>query len=181
MFFRMCLILFPLFLVCSFEMASLRSVTCFNSLPSFQKQQTQAVPFCELLANSEKYDQKIISTEAILIIYTQPQVDGGESFFYDQSCDKQDLYALASDTGTSPSSDPSIVTLLDKIVEKAQKNKKVARAKVTFTGQFLVAKAPQEGFGHLSWAKFKIARFQLSEVKEVPQSTPWPVSFRVKH
>lgn len=177
---RLCVTLCLLFVVCGYDRISSSPFSIHNSLPLLQKQ-PQLVSFCELLSNPEKYDQKTVSTEAILIIYTVAQVDGGESFFYEPSCDKQSSYILASGTDNSQSSDPSAVALLNIIVEKAKKKKRVARAKVTVTGKFFVAKTSQAGFGHLSWAKLKLDGVQLFSVREVSKPTPWPISFKLKH
>ncbi|MDX2033500.1 MAG: hypothetical protein SF339_22680 [Blastocatellia bacterium] len=149
-----------------------------SALSESLQQEPESLSFCELLKNSDRYDKKLITTEAILVVYTQPQVDGGESFFYDPACNRQNAFVLADGNNIPSRNDPAVISKLNRMIEKARKDKKIARVRVTITGHFFVALPPQDGFGHLSWAKFKIIRSQLSEIRTVSESTPWPDSMR---
>jgi hypothetical protein len=161
----------------------------FNTVGSFSQGGVNSMPgnqddplwvkFCDLVKNPSKYDQKVIATDAIEVSYTVPALDGTDSFLYHPECNAfKSFVLLVSGTPIDPNSGP--LKLKREIVSGASKKKQRARIRELIVGRFRVAKWPETGFGHLSWARFKLEVTGLERVEDVPNKVPWPDTFRTE-
>lgn len=137
------------------------------------------VKFCDLVNHPSKYDQKIVATEAIQVIYTIPALDGNESFLYCPECDTSGPYVLlVSGIPIDPSSEA--LKHENEIVARARKRKQPARVRALIVGRFHAAKWYETGYGHLGGARFKLEVTGLERVEEVADKTPWPSTFKAE-
>jgi hypothetical protein len=132
----------------------------------------EKVEFCSLVKNRKRYDQKLISTEAILVKSFGTRVDGGEPFLYSPNCVGSEhsvlWYRLQEE------SDPEVSKQHDKIFSESEKKSETGRAKVKVIGKFLVAKDGGPGFGHLDWARMMLDVVKVEKYEPAPSSAIWP-------
>ena len=132
----------------------------------------EKVEFCNLVKNPKSYDQKLISTDALLSETYQVLVDGGESFLYSPNCNGSEHFVLWNPSAEE--SDPEVVKQHDKVFSKAKKKLETGRAKVKVIGYFIVAKDGDPGFGHLSWARMMFNVIKVEKYEPVSSSAAWP-------
>lgn len=148
----------------------------YRSALSMQGQPLR-VRFCDLLRRPELYDQRLISVAAIEIKQIAPIVDGGDSYLYSPQCDNPKSYLLL-EADSAYERNSVALKKAARIISRARKQKhEQARFSVLLTGRFIVAKGTG-GFGHLDWARFKLTITRMESLKEVPEKTPWPLTFR---
>jgi len=121
------------------------------------------VDFCELVLNPYKYDKKQIRVKAVLLQSHAVSVDGGEPYFYFPNCLGDNKAIHIEDHKNHHKTDPEVVKSLQKLQEKRDKYGN-SRVWVTATGLF--EKAGKSGFGHLSWANFRLLVMQFEKVEK---------------
>jgi len=132
----------------------------------------EKVVFCNLVKNPKSYDQKLISTDALLSKTYQALVDGGEPILYSPNCNGSEHFVLWNQSGEE--SDPEVVKQHDKVFSKAKKKLETGRANVKVTGYLIVAKDGDPGFGHLSWARMMFNVVKVEKYEPVSSRAAWP-------
>jgi len=132
----------------------------------------ERIEFCNLVKNPKRYDQKLISTDALLFKTYQVRVDGGDPFLYSPNCDGGEHFVLWNQLGEE--SAPEVGKQHDKVFSKAKKKLETGRAKVKVIGYFIVAKDGDPGWGHLSWARMMFNVVKVEKYEPVSSSADLP-------
>src|SRR5262245_20791898 len=132
----------------------------------------EKVEFCNLVKNPKSYDQKLISTDAVLVKNFQTLVDGGEPFLYGPSCAGSEHKVLWE--RSEEDSDPEVNNQHDRVFSEAEKKSETGRAKVKVVGKFMVAKDGGHGFGHLDAWLMMLDVVKVEMYEPVSSSAAWP-------
>jgi hypothetical protein len=132
----------------------------------------EKVGFCNLLKNPRRYDQKLITTEAVLVKNFQDLVDGGEPFLYSPNCPASEHMVLWEQL--EQESDPEISKQHDKVFSEAEKKTETGRAIVKVIGKFMMAKDGGPGFGHLDGWRLMLNVVKVEKYEPVSSSAAWP-------
>lgn len=121
--------------------------------------EAQTVTFCDLVANPELYNGKIIRTQATAV--TTFEV----AFLYDLPCNREGAWTYFE--ATNDESSKAIEVLLGEFVRG-----KARRAKMTISGRF--DGPSKEGYGHLNSFRFRFLIMNVEKGEPVPPDAPWP-------
>ena len=127
--------------------------------PTIDLPEGQTVAFCDLVANPERYNHKIVRTQATVVTTFEL------SFLYDLPCNREEAWTYF-ETHNSQSSEGLEAVLGDLVRGKAR------RANATVIGEF--DGSLKEGYGHLDSFRFSFVIMAVEKAEPVPPDVPWP-------
>jgi len=116
--------------------------------------QAPIVPFCELIRDSARYDNRIVSTQAIFFRNME------NSYLYDPSCEDDNGYVWAEFDPSYVYTDDALKKKFDELLCPTQPCP-IGRAHVTVVGRF---EGPDRGpYGHLDGYQLRFSLIHLQQ------------------
>lgn len=133
-----------------------------NDPPSYSStiKQAPTVPFCELIRDSARYDNGIVSTQAIFVRNMENE------YLYDPSCESGNAYVWTEFDPSYVYTDDTLKKKFDEMLCPTQPCP-VGRVHVTVVGRF---EGPAQGpYGHLDGyhLRFSLIRLQQADTTQV--------------
>ena len=132
---------------------------------------TPTVAFCELIRHPERYDKRLVRTEAISAIGVESAV------LYDPQCSTEGTRTWVTyDDGWEKADKKLQKAYLDLLYD--ENNGRIprghsGRAKVVLVGRFEASN--KNGYGHLNQYRFQFSMMGIEKVERVPEDVPyWP-------
>lgn len=119
----------------------------------------QTVAFCDLIRYPQRYNRKIVRTQAIAVITFETAV------LYDPTCVRKDRW-----TEYRSGNKEAYNALRDYLSEP--KPDQPSRAKVTVIGR--LDGPSKKGYGHLNFAKFRFVVMRVEHGESVAPDVPYP-------
>ena len=133
-----------------------------NEPPSYSStiKQAPTVPFCELIHDSARYDNRIVSTQAIFVRNMENE------YLYDPSCESSNAYVWTEFDPSYVYTDEALKKKFNEMLCPTQPCP-VGRVQVTVVGRF---EGPTQGpYGHLDsyHLRFSLIRLQQADTAQV--------------
>lgn len=124
----------------------------------------QMISFCDLVHNPDLYNQRVVRTEATMVIGYE------QSYLYDLACNSRATWSwVESDYPYGSSSEAQ--KLLDNLLNQKEAQG-AGRAKVTIVGRFDAS--PGKRYGHLDQFRSQFTIMRVERVEPVVTALPWP-------
>lgn len=123
-----------------------------------------AIGFCKLVRNPGLYNQRLIRTEATMIVGYE------QSYLYDPACNSADTWSWA-EHDRSYESNPETQAFLDSLLDN-KVGVGAGRAKVTVVGRFEASLGKR--YGHLDQFRSQFVIMRVERAEEVRTNVAWP-------
>ena len=143
---------------CATRGPQLNEINEINEPPTYSAtiKQAPTVPFCELIRDSARYDNGIVSTQAIFFRNME------NAYLYDPSCESDDTYVWTEFDPSYVYTDDTLKKKLDELLCPNQPCP-MGRAHVTVVGRI---EGPSRGpYGHLDGYRFRFSLIRLQQAE----------------
>lgn len=129
-----------------------------------RRQERDAISFCDLVRQPNLYNQRVVRTEAIMIVGYE------QSYLYDPACNSADTWSWA-ERGETYKSIPETEALLDSLLNQ-EDGQGARRARVTIVGR--LDASPGKRYGHLDQFRSQFLITHIERVEQLAGNVPWP-------
>jgi hypothetical protein len=132
---------------------------------------TPTVAFCELVSHPQRYDKRVVRTEAISAIGIESAV------LYDPQCSTEETRAWVTYDSAWSKTDQKLRTAYNNLLSD-ENNGRIprghsGRARAVLVGRFEAS--DKNGYGHLNQYRFQFVIMNLEKVEKVGEDIPyWP-------
>lgn len=132
---------------------------------------SQRVAFCELISHPERYDGRIIRTEAISAIGVESAV------VYDPQCSTGETRTWVTHDAAWAKADKKLQTAYNNLLYDENNGRiprgRSGRARAVLVGRFEASN--KDGYGHLNQYRFQFVIMGIERVEKVADDVPyWP-------